>query len=449
VSAFGMTTSRALAFVGLLAGCFFAALPSAGATTVERVISPGGIEAWLVHDKTVPMIAVEYAFRGGGSQDPADKPGLAHLLTTLLDEGAGDLKSAAFQQKMEDKAIKMSWASDRDDFRGSLRTLSDRKDAAFDLLRLALTSPRFDADAIERMRTQLAAQLRRESVDPNQLASNAWWAAAFPGHPYGRPPKGTLESLAKLNVDDLRTYVAHVFARDNLKVAVVGDIDAAAVGQMLDRVFGALPAKAQLAVIPQATLHGVGDINVIDLDVPQATVSFGGVGLPRKHPDFVTAYVVNHILGGGSFTSRLYQEVREKRGLAYGVSTFLYPMDEAALVMGWTATRSDKTKEAIDIIQKEAKRFAADGPTAEELAQAKDYLVGSYALRFDSSSKIARQLVQIQLDDLGIDYINHRNAQIEAVTLDDAKRVARTLFEGGYLTTVVGRPKGMSTGQRG
>lgn len=444
-----MTVSRTLSVAALAFGCLFAALPAAQATTVERVISPGGIEAWLVHDKTVPMVALEYTFTGGASQDPADKPGVAHLLTTLLDEGAGDLTSAAFQQKLEDQAIKLSWASDRDDFRGSLRTLSARKDAAFDLLRLALTAPRFDADAIERMRTQLSASLRRESVDPNQIASNAWWAAAFPDHPYGRPPKGTLESLAKITAGDLRAYVSHVFARSNLKVAVVGDIDAAAVGQMLDRVFGSLPAKAQLAAVPPAKLHGIGKINVVDLDVPQATVSFGGVGLPRKHPDFVTAYVVNHIFGGGSFTSRLYQEVREKRGLAYGVSTFLYPMDEAALVMGWTATRSDKTKEAIEIIQKEAKRFAADGPTAEELTHAKDYLVGSYALRFDSSAKIAQQLVQIQLDDLGIDYINHRNEQIEAVTLEDAKRVARTLFEGGYLTTVVGRPKGMSTGQRG
>jgi zinc protease len=447
--AFGMTVSRTLAVAALAFGGLFAALPVAQATTVERVISPGGIEAWLVHDKTVPMVALEYTFTGGASQDPAAKPGVAHLLTTLLDEGAGDLTSAAFQQKLEDQAIKMSWASDRDDFRGSLRTLSDRKDAAFDLLRLALTAPRFDADAVERMRTQLSASLRRESVDPNQIASNAWWAAAFPDHPYGRPPKGTLESLAKITAGDLRTYVAHVFARSNLKVAVVGDIDAAAVGRMLDRVFGSLPAKAQLAAVPPAKMHGIGKINVVDLDVPQATVSFGGVGLPRKHPDFVTAYVVNHIFGGGSFTSRLYQEVREKRGLAYGVSTFLYPMDEAALVMGWTATRSDKTKEAIDIIQKEAKRFAEEGPTKEELIQAKDYLVGSYALRFDSSAKIAQQLVQIQLDDLGIDYINHRNEQIEAVTLEDAKRVARTLFEGGYLTTVVGRPKGMSTGQRG
>jgi zinc protease len=441
--------SRTLAFAAAIVAFAFVASPAAQATTVERVVSPGGIEAWLVRDATVPMVSIEYAFRGGASQDPTDKPGVAHLLTTLLDEGAGDLPSAAFQQKLEDQAIKLAWSSDRDDFRGSLRTLTERKDAAFDLLRLALTSPRFDADAIERMRTQLAAELRRESVDPNQIASNAWWAAAFPGHPYGRPPKGTLETLAKITAEDLRTYVAHVFTRGNLTVAVVGDIDAATTGKMLDRVFGALPAKPQLTPVPAVKLSGVGKTNVVDLDVPQATVMFGGIGLPRKHPDFVTAYVVNHILGGGSFTSRLYQEVREKRGLAYGVYTFLYPMDEAALIMGSTATRSDKTREAIDIIKQEAKRFAAEGPTEQELKGAKEYLVGSYALRFDSSAKIAQQLVQIQLDDLGIDYINRRNEQIEAVTLDDAKRVARTLFEGGYLTTVVGRPKGMSTGQRG
>jgi zinc protease len=424
--------------------------PALAAAKIERVVSPGGIEAWLVRDATVPLVAVEFAFQGGSSQDPSDKPGVANMITALLDEGAGEFDAAAFQERMEQSALELRFNDDRDHFRGSLRTLSERRDEAFELLRLALSAPRFDADAVERIRAQILAELRRSATNPNDIASKAWWATAFPGHPYGRPDKGTLESVAQIKPDDLRTYARNVFAREHLKVAVVGDIDAAAVGAMLDHVFGGLPTQAQLSPVPYALPTGLGHRTVIELDVPQAVVSFGGVGLPRKHPDFITAYVVNHILGGGSFTSRLYQEVREKRGLAYGVSTYLYPLERSALLSGWTAVRADRTGEAVELIEAEFRQMAENGPTEEELAKAKDYLKGSYALRFDTSTKIAAQLVQIQVDDLGIDYIERRNRLIDGVTLDDAKRVAKSLLSTGQLVIVVGKPKGMtSTAPRG
>jgi zinc protease len=441
---------RHLSALALLLAAVAWVAPALAAAKIERVVSPGGIEAWLVRDATVPLVAVEFAFKGGSSQDPGDKPGVANMITALLDEGAGELDAAAFQERMEQSALELRFSDDRDHFRGSLRSLSERRDEAFELLRLALIAPRFDADAVERIRAQILAELRRSATNPNDIASKAWWATAFPGHPYGRPDKGTLESVAQIKPDDLRTYARNVFAREHLKVAVVGDIDAAAVGAMLDHVFGGLPAQAQLAAVPYALPTGLGHRTVIELDVPQAVVSLGGVGLPRKHPDFMTAYVVNHILGGGSFTSRLYQEVREKRGLAYGVSTHLYPLERSALLSGWTAVRADRTGEAVDLIEAEFRRMAEDGPTEEELAKAKDYLKGSYALRFDTSTKIAAQLVQIQVDDLGIDYIERRNRLVDGVTLDDARRVAKSLLSTGLLVVVVGKPKGMtSTAPRG
>jgi zinc protease len=440
-TAFGRHMSLLALAVALLAW----AAPAVAAAKIERVVSPGGIEAWLVRDATVPLVAVEFAFTGGTSQDPVDKPGVANMITALLDEGAGELDAAAFQERMEQSAVELRFSADRDHMRGSLRVLTERRDEAFDLLRLALTAPRFEADAVERIRTQIFAELRRAATTPNDIASKGWWAAAFPGHPYGRPTKGTLESVAQIRADDLRTYVRNVFAREHLKVAVVGDIDAAAVAAMLDRVFLGLPANAQLAPVPYELPEGLGRRMVIEFDVPQAVVSLGGIGLPRKHPDYITAHVVNHILGGGSFTSRLYQEVREKRGLAYGVSTYLYPLERSALFSGWTAVRADRTGEAVDLIEAEIRRMAESGPTEDELAKAKDYLKGSYALRFDTSTKIAAQLVAIQLDDLGIDYIERRNRLVDGVTLDDARRVAGSLFSGGLLVTVVGKPKGMTS----
>jgi zinc protease len=433
----------------IVAAFLVALTPAAHATKIERVVSPGGIEAWLVHEKAVPLIAIDFAFRGGAIQDPADKPGVASLVSALLDEGAGELDSNAFQERLEEKAIKLGFSAGRDHFRGSLRTLTENRDEAFELLRLALTAPRFDADAVERIRAQTIAKLTRETTSPNDIAGKRWWSAAFPDHPYGRPVSGTLETVPRVTADDLKAYTRHVFARDNLKVAVVGDIDAASVAAMLDKVFGALPAKAELASVPQVAPQGAGQRITVALDVPQAVVTFGGPGIARRDPDFIAAYIVNHILGGGTFSSRLYYEVREKRGLAYSVYSSLVWLDHAAMFMGGTGTRSDRAGETIAIIEEEIKRLAENGPTPDELANAKSYLKGAYALGFDTSAKIAGQLVQIQLDDLGMDYIDRRSGLIDAVTIQDVRRVSKRLLDSGLLMTVVGRPAATQAKQGG
>lgn len=412
---------------------------TATATTIERVVSPGGIEAWLVREPAVPLIAMDFAMEGGGNQDPAEKPGVGHMAASALDEGAGDLDSRAFQERMDRSAIELGFRAQRDDFRGSLRVLRDRRDEGFELLRLALNEPRFDPDAVERMREQMLSALRRETTSPNDIATRLWWRTAFPDHPYGRPLNGTLESVPLITRDDLKAYVGRVLARDKLKIGVVGDIDAATLGPLLDKVFGALPAKGNRMAVAPARMDAAGRKLYVDLKVPQAVLSFGGTGVARKDPDFFAAFILNHIMGGGSFSSRLYREVREKRGLVYGVYTYLLPLDQTALLMGNTQTRADKADETLDLIQSEIRTLIDSGPTADELDKAKSYLKGAYALNFDTSAKIAGQLVQIQLDDLGMDYIDRRNGMIDKVSLDDIKRVAKRLLDGGMLVTVVGR----------
>ena len=426
-----------------IAGSFALAAP-AGATTIERVVSPGGIEAWLVHESAVPLVAVEFAFVGGAIQDPPGKAGTAFIAASLLDEGAGDLDAKAFHERLERKAVELSFEVDRDALRGSLRTLTENRDEAFDDLRLALTAPRFDPAAVEIIRGQVLSLVRRGATSPTEMARLRWWQTAFADHPYGRPVNGTLESLPAITGEDLKAYARRVLARENLKAAVVGDIDAEAVKPMLDRVFGALPAKAELATIPTVAPRGLGRRVVVKLDVPQAVVTFGGAGIARKDPDFMAAYIVNHILGGGTFSSRLYREVREKRGLAYSVYDNLVWLNHAALFLGGTATRADRAGETLEVIEKEIRRLAEEGPTELELAKAKAYLNGSFALNLDSSAKIAALLVQLQLDDIGIDYFTRRPALIDAVTLDDARRVAKRLLDGGLLVTVVGRPEGLA-----
>jgi zinc protease len=437
--------NRFIAPLALAAFAFLAGAQAASAMTIEKIVSPAGIEAWLVREQATPLVALSYAFHGGSSQDQADKSGTANLAAGMLDEGAGDLDSKAFHERLENRAIELGFQVGRDYFHGSLRTLSENRDEAFDLLRLALNKPRFDAEALERVRGQEVAGLRRETTNPNNIASKSWWTTAFPDHPYGRQTKGTVDTVPRITAGDLRDYVRRVFARNELTISIVGDIDAKAAGALIDRVFAGLPAKNDLKPVAAATPRGLGRRIVTDLDVPQAVMTFGGNGIERNDPDFMAAYIVNHILGGGSFSSRLYREVREKRGLAYGVSDSLVWFKRAAVVLGGTATRADRTAEALDIIETETKRMAEEGPTPEEMAAAKAFLKGTYALSLDTSAKIAAQLTQIQLDRLGIDYIQRRGALIDAVTIADAKRVAKRLYGGGMLVTVAGRPKGLTS----
>lgn len=428
----------ALVFLTLLLLAFLGR--PAGAVDIEKVKSPGGIEAWLVQEDTVPLIAMSFAFRdAGSSRDPAGKEGLANLMSGLLDEGAGPLDSATFQRQMEEKAIRISFDAGRDGFFGTLQTLAANRDAAFSLLRLAISEPRFDDEAVERIRAQVISGIRHDARDPDAIAGRLFAETLFPGHAYGRPSDGTEKSVAAIDRDDLKLFRTAAFGRDRLVIAVVGAIDAATLGPLLDKTFGDLPKTAAPLEIADAVPVSGAKASAT-LAIPQTIIRFGGPGLKRDDPDFMAAFVMNHILGGGSFSSRLYQEIREKRGLTYGVGTYLTPYDHAGLFVGGLGTSADKADEAIALIRQELTRMAADGPTEKELADAKAYLTGSYALRFDTSSKIARQLLAIQLDRLGIDYVRTRNAQINAVTLDQVKAAARRILDAGAPTIVTVGP---------
>ena len=429
----------ALFFAGCLALSALPSTPSQAATKIQHLVSPGGIEAWFVQDSTVPLIAMEYAFGGGATQDPVDKPGVGNLVADLLDEGSGDLNSETFHERLDRRAIELSFSSTRDYFRGSLRMLKDNKDEAFDLLRMSLTSPHFDPTDVERIRSQVISGLRRDTSNPTALATRKFLEVAFGDHPYGRGAEGTLESVPKIDIADLRDYVRRVLAKDTLRVAVVGDVDADTLGKLLDHTFGGLPAKASLTPVADVEAAKPPQRAFIPLDVPQTVVTFGGPGIPRHDPDFMAGYVVNHILGGGGLSSRLYREVREKRGLAYSVYESLVWMDHSAVFVGNTGTRADRAGETIDAIDKEIRLMGESGPTQQELDEAKSYLKGSQMLALDTSSKLASALLQYQLDRLPIDYIEKRNAIVDAVTLDDAKRAARRLWGHGLLTVIVGR----------
>ncbi|MGD9667695.1 MAG: M16 family metallopeptidase [Hyphomicrobiaceae bacterium] len=436
----------AVSFLMLLLALGVVLSRPAHAMKIQQVKSPGGIEAWLVEEHSVPLVAMRFGFRGGSSQDPESKVGVANFLSAMLDEGAGDLTSNEFQERQEELAMRMSYSDARDAFYGNFETLTENRAESVKLLRLALTKPRFDADAVERIRKQLLASLVYAARDPDKVASKTWFASAFPGHPYGRSASGTEESIGAITSKDLEAFRKRNFARDNLKIAVVGDIDAAMLGQMLDEIFGDLPAKADLTDVPQTAPVAGGLEKVVEMAVPQSVAVFGLPSIKRKDPDFMTAFVLNHILGGGGFSSQLMEEVREKRGLAYSVYSYLMPEDHAAVMLGSVATKNEAIAESLGVIRDVLKRMATIGPTETELDNAKKYLVGSYALRFDTSSKIASQLLGLQMEGFGPDYVENRNAMIEAVSLADIKRVAAKLLDPSQLiVTVVGKPEKITT----
>lgn len=422
----------------------FAAFAASAAVEVREVTSKSGIVAWLVEDRSNPIVSVSFGFRAGGSHDPAGKEGLAELTSVLLDEGAGGMDALAFQKKLESLSIRLGFEVGRDGFHGTLRTLSRNRDTAFETIGLALTEPRFDADAVERMRASLISKYLRNTRRPRYLAGRAFWSSAYPGHPYGRPVSGTEKSLGAIARADLQRFVADNFARDNLYIGVVGDVTPAQLSVLLDKAFGGLPPKRKPHPVPAAAPKLQGGTVVERFDTPQSVAVFGQPGLPRRDPDYYAAYILNRIMGGGGFTSRLYREIREKRGLAYSVYSYLWPMRHSALLLGGVATQNARVAESVGIVRAEWARMAGKGPTAEELAAAKKYLTGSYPLRFSNSSRIADMLVGLQFEGLGRDYFARRNGYIERVTLEDVRRVARSLLKPDRLTFfVVGKPAGL------
>ena len=418
-------------------------LPAHAEMQIKEVVSPGGITAWLVEDHNIPFTALEIQFRGGTSLDAPDKRGAVNLMTALLEEGAADLDSRAFAEARDALAAEFASAAGADAVGVSVRFLTENREEAITLLRKALVEPRFDQDAIDRVREQVLSILRSDEKDPEALASNAFDALAFGSHPYGSAGDGTIDSVTALTRDDILAAHQGALARDRIYVAAAGDISAEDLGLLLDRLLGDLPATGT-PLPPRADLLLPPGQTVIDFPTPQATVLFGHTGIPREDPDFFAAFILNEAFGGGRFTARLMSEVREKRGLTYGIGSYLIGMDQAELYMGQFSASNDKIAEAIAVVRAEWARIASEGLTEQELADTKTYLTGSYPLRFDGNDRIASILVGMQMDDMPIDYAVTRNARIEAVTMDDIRRVAQRIFLPEALHfVIVGQPTGL------
>ena len=420
------------------------ATPLRAEVAIQEVTSPGGIKAWLVEDHNIPFLALELRFRGGTSLDQPGKRGAVNLMAATLEEGAGEMDAQGFASARDGLAAKIGFGAGADEISVSLQALTENRAAAVDLLRQALTAPRFDADAVDRVKGQVLAGLRAEEQDPGAIAGKIARARGYGDHPYGSSGDGTIDSVTALTRDDVLAAWQGAIARDRLYVAAAGDISAAELGALLDELLAGLPA-AGWPMPSKAVLNEQGGVTVQPFPGPQSVVLFGHGGIGFDDPDFFAASLLNDILGGGRFSARLMQEVREKRGLTYGIGTGLASRDLSAEWMGQFQASNGKVAEAIAVVRAEWARMAKDGVTEEELATAKTYMTGAYPLRFDGNGAIANILVGMQMLDLPSDYPKTRNEKVNAVTMQDIRRVAARLMKPENLSfVVVGEPVGVT-----
>lgn len=413
---------------------------------IQEVVSPGGIKAWLVEDHSVPVIAMKFGFKGAGAVlDPADKQGLSRMLSNTMDEGAGELDSQTFQKELRDLSIGLSFGSDRDDFSGSLKTLTQKKKRAFELTALALTKPRFDEEPVARMRESNKSRIRSSITDPEWIAARILNDEAFKGHVYAQNSGGSLTSLDKIGPADLKAFHNNYIGKNNLTVAVAGDITKEELAATLDQVFGGLPVVNPPSAIPATGLQNEGKIFVYKKEIPQTIIEMMQPGIDRLQPDYQTAQVMNFVLGSSGFGSRLTEEIREKRGLTYGIYSSFLDMTYFDGLTVSTSTENKNTAEMLSLVKAEWEKMKTAPITAEELADAKSYLIGSLPLGLTSTDDIAGLMLSLQIDGLPRDYLEQREEKIKNTTPADVQRVAGELLDPGKMITVLtGNPENIT-----
>lgn len=406
---------------------------------IQALKTSSGIPIWLVEDHTIPVLSVQIAFKDAGAKnDTPEKQGLMRLLSNTLDEGAGDLTSEQFQKVLADESISLSFTSSKDDFFVNLYTLSEKRDLAFDLLSKALTSPRFDAEPLARMTEANAARIRSSLSDPDWIAARIMNDTYFKSHPYGLNSGGTLTTLASITAQDLISAKNKFLTQDKIIVAITGDIKAPDAIKLVDKTFGSLENKNDVqntlspfvSSAPSALWH-------FTKDIPQSVITMQGPGIDRDDPDYDAAVLANLIFGGGGFGSRLTQEIREKRGLTYGIYSSLSDQDLAETVSITVSTKTSEVKTVLDLIESEQNKFISTDVTQQELEDAKSYLIGSMPLSLTSSTEISALMIGQMLDNKPIDDLDKRTARIQAVTIKDIRRVALRLFKPAFFTTVI------------
>lgn len=414
-------------------------------TPVTEVISPRKkIKAYLFEDKTNPIISMDFIFSSAGrAADAEDEQGIANMAASLLTDGAGALNRHEFKDELEDKAITISFSVDKNDFSGALLTTANHRQRAFELLRSALTSPRFAEEDISRVKEQMLMALKRQNEQPESVLSLVAAKNLYGAHPYGRNPVGEAGSIKGINAEKLRHLVKNRLNRSNLIVGIAGDISEEEAGAMLDYVFGDLPESGRVAFVREAKVDFSGQENQIEADLPQTVAMFANQGLKRSDPDFYPLYAANQIFGGSGLSSRLSLAAREKEGLTYSIYSYLDVTEKAPMIKGGFSATPENFPRVAEIVREQWQKMGQAGVTAAELEEAKNYLLASYNLRFASLGGISAMLAHMQKENLGIDFLQKRNDYIRNIKIEDVNKAAKKYFDNRNLRfEIIGRPVG-------
>jgi zinc protease len=433
--------ARLLAVIPLVIGL---TTGPAQAIKVQQAAGTMGVQSWLVESRQLPIIALDFAFLGAGSvADPPDRGGLARFGARMLLEGAGDLDATAFQERLAEIGAILVFAADRDALIGHLEVSREHWERAFDLLRIALTRPRFDADAVERVRRQRAVDLARLEADPAHVALRAWWLSVFPDHPYGRDPDGSPQHVAAVSAADLRTAFMPRLTRSALLVGAAGAIDAEELAAAVDQLVADLPPGMTERAVPEARFVAKPP-QIYRLPFPQSACVFGQPGVPPRSADYLPALVLTHAIGGGTLTSRLFVEMREKRGLVYSVRTALEPLRGADLLIGHFSTENAKVRDVLEAEKREWQRAASGDLGDEEVEEAKDYLKGAFLVSLNGTAALAAKLLAIRRLGLDVDYIAEWGERIGAIEPESVRMTAQRFIRPESLTfAIAGDPDGL------
>jgi zinc protease len=418
--------------------------PQPTQVNVQEIKSSKGLTAWMVESHEIPVVSVAIAFKNAGNAaNPKGLAGLVHLLTSTLDEGAGPWDSQGFKKFLLEKNIELSISATHDHFQLNFRTIKKNVGDAFRALNIILKEPRFDDASLARVKNQILTSLEQSLHNVNFIANQKLNSLIFGDHPYGRTAQQTLKEFPGITAAQMRQFIKDRLTRDQIVISAVGDITPNELKDYLDKTFGDFPEKAAPTDLKEATLLNLGATVVETLDVPQSLVYFVQPGITRDDPDFYAAVVMMKIMGDGDYESRLWNEVREKRGLTYGIQADIHCSKYSSILIGGTATKNNSVQEVVILIRN-VWQSMDEGATQAELDFVKKRMIGSFGLNFSSTYRIAKALLTYQIDNLGVDHINKRNEIISSLTLDHINKVARRLLSPERLTfVIVGKPENL------
>jgi zinc protease len=425
----------------LIAAIMMVAVPlaaDAAGPLGKRIVLKNGMVLLLAEKHEIPMVTVSMAIRAGSVVEPADKPGLASLTAALMTQGTTRRTANQISREIDFIGGSLSVSGGDDYASAGLRVLKKDLKTGLDLLADVLMHPVFDQKEIDRKVKETLASIRSQKDEPEVIAGEAFTKAVFGAHPYGRTNDDVAAYLPKLSRQDVVDFYSRWYGPNDVIIAVVGDVSEKEIVSLLDEQFKGWK-NAERARTDREKPPVIGSVVVrkIDKKITQANIAMGHIGISRENPDFYAVMIMNYILGGGGFSSRLMDNIRDNRGLAYDVHSSFSAQKEPGPFRVWVQTKNESANQAIEEIFKELKRIRTEPVTDKELADAKAYLTGSFPLRMDTSAKIAAMMTSVEIYNLGLDYPQKYPAFINAVTKDDILRVAKKHLDPDKIVIVV------------